>query len=261
MLPSCERDESGLPMRVFDDTHSLSLLPPDKLRFTLGPLEDVGEVRIELETFQRALAKILEPKGLRALSTGCKPDTGNVDALGFASTIVSLERVDGADPTREHELVRAIAPLLALLGDNAPRSSQTGHIAHACALHAIGHDVTLDGTSLVLMVADSLPAPFATGFVTAIKGLLASDESMDAARAIAHCTSEADIEEVWSAIARDGFDAIVYGKPAAELAGQLLACAREALATNEHNYLVPLEQMARKRQTLTMLSAARNRGN
>ena len=250
--PNKEHDAQGNVSRVHDDLHSLSAKAPGMLSFGFGPTKDVGEIRIELESFQRELSHVLEEAGMRSFVVGSVAAIDEASSL-HAETGLSFERADGALPAGAASLAYAVAPLLALLCDNSPATAAGGHIMQARKLHDAGCAIEHDGQHITLHVADALPAPFATAYVTLVKGIFATDEGMASARGLLGNPDQPAIELAWKSIGSDGFDAIVYGKPAHELAGALIECACTTLASNEHNYLSPLRQLARMRKTLSMM--------
>ena len=252
LFPHRECDAQGNVTRVFDDRHAVAAEAPGLLRFAFGPTKDVGEIRVELETFQRELSRMLEAAGLRSVVVGSLAPEGE-QAAPHAATNVGIERADGILPDSACALAEAAAPLLALLGDNTPAPADAGHIVHARTLDEANRAIEFDGSRLTLHVADALPAPFATAFATLAKGLLATDESLETAQNILGKPCQADIAQAWEAIGYGGFEATIYGKSAHELADALIECACTTLATNEHNYLVPLRHLVRTRKTLTMM--------
>lgn len=252
LFPNRERDAQGSTIRVFDDRHAVAAKEPGLLTFAFGPVKDVGEIRIELETFQRALFHPLQTSGARSLVMGYLPSPDDASPL-HSETLLTIERLDAALPEQATMIGEAAAPLLALLCDNSPEAPESSNIAHARLAHDEGRSVEQNGNRLALHVADALPAPFATAFATLVKGLFATDEALELAWKTLGEPNRDDVERAWDRIGADGFDAMVYGKPAHELADALIECACTTLATNEHNYLVPFRHLIRTRKTLTMM--------
>lgn len=262
-FPQQERDTSGSVLRAYDDKKSASIDEHGKLHLTLGPFEDVGEFRIELETFQRAMFQLLLPANVRVLAIGClaasvSGDVPTLDAL--AGTSIEIKYTQDVNLEHAYALAKSLAPLFALLCDNTPAGStsfEPHNLIRARVMHELSHDLLLENNAITLNVADAMPAPFVTAYAALVKGILSTEESIAAANSKLGHIDDSAREQAWEALARDGFDAMIYGMPAGELAEELLDCAQETLASNEHNYLSPLRQIARSRKTLASMVTTR----
>lgn len=143
------------PEKTFDDGdligvarpgETLTLEPAAQLELSAGPYEEVGQIRVDFELFQRNLAKLLAPARKRALTIGYHPTARSADlhlipkrryaamdahfaAIGdygrhmmraSASTQVSIDYYSVEDCLRKLRLGFALAPLFSLMCDNAP---------------------------------------------------------------------------------------------------------------------------------------------
>ena len=95
---------------------------------------------------------------------------------------------------------------------------------------------------LEIRVADSVSPPFLLAYAALIKGLLYSEDGLDYAqeqifeRSGARL-SEDDVRRAEDALMEQGWNAPVYGRPAGELADQILALARRGLPEDEKVFL------------------------
>jgi glutamate--cysteine ligase len=139
-------------------------------------------------------------------------------------------------------------------------------------------------TYIEIRMADSLPVGYALAFAALIKGLFYSEENLRRVEELLEgdrgtynlspvlvtdytspchpSHSPVDVAAVASAKVslRDaGYDAVVYGRPAAEWLDELIGMAQAALDVGERSYLEPLAQLVAARTTLVdkALAAAR----
>lgn len=91
---------------------------------------------------------------------------------------------------------------------------------------------------LEIRFADSVPVPYITAYCAMIKGLLYSDEGLAFAQdqIRRNGISEANVRQAEDALMKDGWNALVYGHRAAEMAQQLVKLARRNLPENERTY-------------------------
>lgn len=136
------------------------------------------------------------------------------------------------------------------LHDEAPMSTED--IEHALSMFF--NDVRLK-TYIEIRPADSMPIPFATAYATLIKGLFYCNDSLDGLEGIVGGVSEADVLEAKEALMADGYDAVAYGRQAAEIIDSVIDLARHALPPVEGSMLLPLRQLAAARKTLAMMGA------
>ena len=132
-------------------------------------------------------------------------------------------------------------------------------MAHDDVEHALSlffNDARLK-TYLEIRSADSMPIPYAEAYVTLIKGLFYSEASLDALDELTKGVDEAAVEDARNALMADGYDAVVYGKPVTDIVDALFAMVHEAIPPVECTTVRPLEQLAKARKTLAMMSAKR----
>jgi len=124
---------------------TVTIEPAAQLELSAGPYEGVGEVRIDFEQFQRSVAKILQPHGMRMLAVGYHPsakaadlelipkqryrfmdnhfatigDFGRCMMRGSAASQVSIDYFSSEDCIRKLRLASVLTPLISLLCDNA----------------------------------------------------------------------------------------------------------------------------------------------
>ena len=132
----------------------------------------------------------------------------------------------------------------------ADRPMTQSDVEHALSLFF--NDARLK-TYLEIRPADSMPIPFVAAYATMLKGLFYYNESLDALDELLEGVSESDIAQAKEALMADGYDATVYGRPAAELADALLDIARTATPPGEGLFLNPLVQLITARRTLAMM--------
>ena len=149
-------DGTGQLIGVAGGNKSITIEPAGQLELSAGPYEDVGEIRYDFETFQRDLAQILEPHGLRALAVGYHPTAKAADLelipkqryrimdrhfegigrfgrcmmRGSAATQVSIDYQSTEDCLRKMRLASACVPLFALLCDNATTFESAPRVHH-----------------------------------------------------------------------------------------------------------------------------------
>lgn len=120
------------------------------------------------------------------------------------------------------------------------------------ALSMMFNDVRLK-TYIEIRTADAVPDPFIAAYAALVKGLFYSDANLDALDNLLDGITEDDIAEAKISLMNDGYNAIVYGKSAAEIIDTLFSLAYEGLAKNEKAYLSPLRQLATSRKTLAQM--------
>lgn len=144
-FPRLTKDAEGDLLGVSRSWQYVTIEPAAQLELSAGPYEQIGEIRIEFEQFQRNLAKILSPVGHKALTVGYHP-TAAVDTLelipknryrqmdahfahtgtmgrcmmrGSASAQISIDYTSVEDCLHKLRLANGLAPIIALICDNA----------------------------------------------------------------------------------------------------------------------------------------------
>lgn len=90
-------------------------------------------------------------------------------------------------------------------------------------------DVRLRGY-IELRQADAMRPRYAAAYAAFLKGIFYNDESFSAARELVGRVSESDVERAKTALRLSGWNASVYGRPAADLVEKLLRISRAGLA-------------------------------
>ena len=108
-------------------------------------------------------------------------------------------------------------------------------------------------TYIEIRPADAMPMTFVAAYATLIKGLFYYDGSLDALDELLADVDINAVEQAKTDLMRDGYDAMVYGTPAAELVDKLFAIARSSLHQGEAMLLRPLAQLVAMRKTLAMM--------
>lgn len=127
----------------------------------------------------------------------------------------------------------------------------TAQVEHALSLFF--NDIRLK-TYIEIRPADSMPLPFVMAYAALIKGLLYSNDSLDALDELTAGVNETAIEQAKEALMADGYDAVVYGRPATELIDALFDTAIGSLSRMDGGFMNPLLQLARMRKTLAMMA-------
>lgn len=144
--PLATHDAEGDLLGVARDREAITLEPAAQIELSAGPFARLSDARECFDAFEQRLNGILEPKGMKALTTGYHPTTG-VEELslipkqryafmnrylgakgpfgvcmmrGSASTQVSIDYSSTEDCLRKLRLAYALVPLLSLICDNSP---------------------------------------------------------------------------------------------------------------------------------------------
>lgn len=102
--------------------------------------------------------------------------------------------------------------------------------------------------------ADSMPIRYAIAYAALIKGVFYGALSFSQACALVDGITEADVAAAKEALMQHGYEAEVYGRPAAELADAVVSIARMGLPAAEWSYLDPLADLVARRVTLADLN-------
>ena len=105
-------------------------------------------------------------------------------------------------------------------------------------------------TYLEIRPADSMPTPYVIAYAALIKGLFYSENSLDALDTLFEGVTAESFEAAKDELMQHGYDAVVYGKPAAELCDSIMGIALKALSAEDATYLEPLMQLVQNRTTL-----------
>lgn len=137
---------NGDPLGVGRPGAVITLEPAAQVELSAGPFERLADAQASFEEFERDLDDTLKPHGGRALALGYDPKCvaatkelipkaryaymnrylGDISPWGprmmrgSASTQVSIDYADEADAINKMQVAQMIAPLLALICDNAP---------------------------------------------------------------------------------------------------------------------------------------------
>ena len=133
----------------------------------------------------------------------------------------------------------------------AERTMTRAEVEHAVSM--VFNDVRLK-TYIEIRPADAMPVPYVVAYAALIKGLFYHVENLDALDALFEGVDGAAVEAAKDALMAAGYEAEVYGRPAAELVDEVMALARRGLAADEQDYLEPLAQLAAQRVTLADLA-------
>lgn len=136
-----------------------------------------------------------------------------------------------------HDLPSGEQPLSAVMMRHELSQEQVDQL-----LKALCPEVGLDGR-LVLRCADSLPARLALGYAALAKGLFCDDKAFELASVLVSAATPEAVESARSALARDGWDAEVYGRDATDLVSQLVRIARDGLGGSERDCLDSIAQI------------------
>lgn len=168
---------------------------------------------------------------------------------------------DGFSPADYVDWLCGIEPIL--FTDEAGASASTGHATmgdvmrdHILTGHERAHllsmvfpDVRLKGFAEIRTM-DSLPPAQAAAIAAFVKGLFYVPEVGDeAVSLVVDGTTENAVHAAWDALRTDGWDAVVYGHPFAELADELRTLARRGLDTDPDQALLdPLDSLWAERR-------------
>lgn len=144
-MPERTFSENDNLVGVAKDNEVVTLEPAAQLELSAGPYANIGEIRLDCEEFERKVASILAPYHKRLLAVGYHPTAKSSDLVlipkeryrlmdayfagigrfgrcmmrGSASTQVSIDYFSVEDCLRKLRLASALAPVFALICDNA----------------------------------------------------------------------------------------------------------------------------------------------
>lgn len=109
-------------------------------------------------------------------------------------------------------------------------------------------------TYLEIRPADSMPVPYVVAYAALIKGLFYREESLSALEKLFDGVDAASFERAKDRLMEQGYDAEVYGRPAAELCDDIMALAESGLDEQDRSFLEPLAKLVGQRVTLADLA-------
>lgn len=144
--PSQTTDPEGDLLGVARPFEAVTIEPAAQLELSAGPFSSLDQAKQTFTDFEKLVESILDPVGQRMLTTGYHPSTPARDLAlipkrryrfmneylsrkdiygpcmmrGSASTQISLDYTSTEDCLRKLRLAFSLAPLLALICDNAP---------------------------------------------------------------------------------------------------------------------------------------------
>ncbi|QOS67494.1 glutamate--cysteine ligase [Eggerthella guodeyinii] len=133
----------------------------------------------------------------------------------------------------------------------ATRTMTRAEVEHAVSMFFT--DVRLK-TYIEIRPADAMPIPYVIAYAALIKGLFYAPESLDALDELFADVRRADYLAAQGDLMARGYEAEVYGKPAAALCDRVMEIAQHGLADDEREFLEPLADLVARRVTLADLA-------
>ncbi|MRX82813.1 glutamate-cysteine ligase family protein [Eggerthella guodeyinii] len=133
----------------------------------------------------------------------------------------------------------------------ATRTMTRAEVEHAVSMFFT--DVRLK-TYIEIRPADAMPVPYVIAYAALVKGLFYAPESLDALDELFADVRRADYLAAQSDLMAHGYEAEVYGKPAAALCDRVMEIAQRGLADDEREFLEPLADLVARRVTLADLA-------
>lgn len=125
------------------------------------------------------------------------------------------------------------------------------------ALSMLFNDVRLK-TYIEMRSGDAMPVPYVIAYAAFVKGLFYASENLDYMDELFAEVRAQDVESAKSELMEYEYEAVVYGRPIAELVESLLEAAHTGLPVDEKNLLDPLVVLAKNRTTLAKLALQKN---
>ncbi|MDD3278342.1 MAG: glutamate-cysteine ligase family protein [Lachnospiraceae bacterium] len=97
--------------------------------------------------------------------------------------------------------------------------------------------------------ADSMPEEYVLAYLALIKGIFFKPEVQGKLLSL-YPVGKEDIIRAEQSLQRDGYEGVIYQKPAADFVRELLCLAAENLDQSEAAYLKPFEKLAERKMTL-----------
>jgi glutamate--cysteine ligase len=157
---------------------------------------------------------------------------------------------DGANGGGKHSAWQGMRPFTDAL---AGRALDRAAIEHVLSLFFF--DVRFK-TYIEIRMADSLPIDYALAFAALIKGLFYSEDNLQGIEGLLvrpgrpEALDGAAVALAKAALCEEGYNAVVYGRPATEWLDALVGMAQRALDDDERSYLKPLAKLVAARTTL-----------
>ncbi len=129
----------------------------------------------------------------------------------------------------------------------ANRAMTYQEIEHATSMFFT--DVRLK-TYIEIRPADAMPVPYIMAYAALIKGLFHNADALCAVENLLGCITEADFDDAKNALMQHGYDALVYGAPAAQLCDRIVVLAKQGLDATDRIYIEPLADLVAHRTTL-----------
>ena len=133
----------------------------------------------------------------------------------------------------------------------ATRTMTRAEVEHAVSMFFT--DVRLK-TYIEIRPADAMPIPYVIAYAALVKGLFYAPESLDALDELFADVRRADYLAAQGDLMARGYEAEVYGKPAAALCDRVMEIAQHGLADDEREFLEPLANLVARRVTLADLA-------
>ncbi|MEG0844692.1 MAG: glutamate-cysteine ligase family protein [Raoultibacter sp.] len=134
----------------------------------------------------------------------------------------------------------------------ADTTMEKSDIEHALSM--LFNDVRLK-TYVEIRPADAMDLPHVLAYAALIKGLFYSEENLAHYARVFADVREKDVIAAKNNLMERGYQATVYGRPAAEILDDLFASAKAGLPAAEQHYLKPLADLVAQRTTLADISA------
>ena len=129
----------------------------------------------------------------------------------------------------------------------AQRAMSQSDIEHAVSMQF--PDIRLK-TYIEIRPADSMPIPYVIAYAALIKGLFYNEESLLKLEALFADVTETAYDTAKNNLMENGYDATVYGKPAASLCDTIMEIASSALDSADRSLMQPLADLVSHRITL-----------
>lgn len=143
--PAATYDDDGDLLGVARDGEAVTIEPAAQVELSAGPFQSLAEAQRVFEGFEQTLERHLKPRGMKALTVGYHPQAkardlelipkrryrfmdmyfqgigpfGACMMRGSASTQISIDYFSETDCLRKLRLAQVLAPLFALICDNA----------------------------------------------------------------------------------------------------------------------------------------------
>ncbi len=214
-----------------------------RLTFAVGAFGNVECAEAAYLAFRDLIDPALSELDLSLVALGAYP--GTTASSAALNLRVCVPQAPSGDL---RALASALAPVLALLGDNTPRAAGAPRaLVHASVAPAEDAE---GAPALDLRCADALPIDFALAYVTLVKQIFFRNKNRVVIGALLDDPSDADCAQAVEAVRAEGFAARLYGSNAGFWADELILLASNTARGAERAYLAPLSEMIANRFTL-----------